>query len=386
MAKYTQDWDALGQEIQDTVNRAVSSQDFQRLNETIHQIVDRAVVMGGKVVRQAMDSIPQEPAPSRELSKKQLSAFYGKTGGHTAGGIAKIIGGGLLSMIGLCLLAFVALFSLLSGDASMVPWVCGAAFLAGGLVLLTGGIRTMNLVSRFGSYKKVLGTKTHCTLEKLARRVNRSQDFVRKDLQKMFGRGLFPEGHLDQEQTTLIISDETYAYYERSRRQMEQRKQAEAARKASVDPQLQEVLDRGNAFVAQIRRCNDRIPGEEISRKIDRMEHIVGKIFDQARAHPDVVPDLKKLMDYYLPLTVKLLNAYAEMDAQSIQGQNIQSSKREIEDTIDTLNLAFEKLLDDLFQDTAIDISSDISVLNTMLAQEGLTEDELSQLKKEKTI
>ena len=74
------------------------------------------------------------------------------------------------------------------------------------------------------------------------------------------------------------------------------------------------------------------------------------------------------------------------MDAQSIQGQNIQSSKREIEDTIDTLNLAFEKLLDDLFQDTAIDISSDISVLNTMLAQEGLTEDELSQLKKEKTI
>ena len=364
MAKYTQDWDALGQEIQDTVNRAVSSQDFQRLNETIHQIVDRAVVMGGKVVRQAMDSIPQEPAPSRELSKKQLSAFYGKTGGHTAGGIAKIIGGGLLSMIGLCLLAFVALFSLLSGDASMVPWVCGAAFLAGGLVLLTGGIRTMNLVSRFGSYKKVLGTKTHCTLEKLARRVNRSQDFVRKDLQKMFGRGLFPEGHLDQEQTTLIISDETYAYYERSRRQMEQRKQAEAARKASVD----------------------RIPGEEISRKIDRMEHIVGKIFDQARAHPDVVPDLKKLMDYYLPLTVKLLNAYAEMDAQSIQGQNIQSSKREIEDTIDTLNLAFEKLLDDLFQDTAIDISSDISVLNTMLAQEGLTEDELSQLKKEKTI
>ena len=54
-------------------------------------------------------------------------------------------------------------------------------------------------------------------------------------------------------------------------------------------------------------------------------------------------------------------------------------SKKEIEDTIDTLNIAFEKLLDSLFQDTAWDVSSDISVLHTMLAQEGLTEDGLKK-------
>ena len=47
--------------------------------------------------------------------------------------------------------------------------------------------------------------------------------------------------------------------------------------------------------------------------------------------------------------------------------------KKEIEETLDTLNSAFEKLLDDLFEEQAWDISSDISVLNTMLAQEGLT-------------
>ena len=82
-------------------------------------------------------------------------------------------------------------------------------------------------------------------------------------------------------------------------------------------------------------------------------------------------------MDYYLPTTVKLLEAYAQMDAQPAGGENIQTAKREIEATIDTLNVAFEKLLDDLFLDTAWDISSDISVLNTMLAQEGLKEDGL---------
>ena len=95
------------------------------------------------------------------------------------------------------------------------------------------------------------------------------------------------------------------------------------------------------------------------------------------------MPDLKKMMDYYLPMTVKLLNAYAEMDAQPVQGETILASKKEIEDTLGTLNLAFEKLLDSIFEDTAMDVSSDISVLNTLLAQEGLTDDALSKLKKQ---
>lgn len=82
-------------------------------------------------------------------------------------------------------------------------------------------------------------------------------------------------------------------------------------------------------------------------------------------------------------MTVKLLNAYEDMDSQPIQGENIASSKKEIEDTIDTLNVAFEKLLDSVFEDTAIDVSSDISVLNTVLAQEGLTEDELTRMRRE---
>ena len=82
-------------------------------------------------------------------------------------------------------------------------------------------------------------------------------------------------------------------------------------------------------------------------------------------------------MDYYLPTTVKLLEAYAQMESQPTSGTNIQSAKVEIEATLDTLNVAFEKLLDDLFLETAWDVSSDISVLNTMLAQEGLKEDGL---------
>ena len=79
------------------------------------------------------------------------------------------------------------------------------------------------------------------------------------------------------------------------------------------------------------------------------------------------------MMDYYLPTTVKLLEAYQELDGQPVQGENITTSKKEIEDTLDTLNEAFERLFDSMFQETAWDVSTDISVLKTLLAQEGLS-------------
>ena len=204
----------------------------------------------------------------------------------------------------------------------------------------------------------------------------------------MIGKGWFLEGHVDQQQTCLITSDETYQQYIQTQQALEERAASarkEEEKKASagaVNAQVQEVLDRGNQFIDKIHRSNDAIPGEEISAKISRMELIVRKIFERVQEHPEVIPDLKRLMDYYLPTTVKLLDAYEDMDSQPVQGENIQNSKFEIEKTIDTLNTAFEKLLDSIFEDTAMDVSSDISVLHTVLAQEGLTEDEFTKMRK----
>ena len=179
------------------------------------------------------------------------------------------------------------------------------------------------------------------------------------------------------------------SFIERAKKALEQKKQEEEKYQAEQErnrkntpPEVQEVLDKGNEFLDKIHRSNDAIPGMEISAKISRMELIVEKIFERAQKHPEIIPDLKKLMNYYLPMTVKLLDAYEEMDQQPVQGENIQASKKEIEDTLDTLNQAFEKLLDSVFQDTAWDVSSDISVLHTLLAQEGLTDDDFAKMKK----
>ena len=398
MANNHRDWDDIGRSIQDIVDRAVSAQDYQKLDQTIRQVVGRAVDIGSEAVRKAVDSSSKTAVQHRKAARppvvetRDVSVLYAKPNKQTALSIVKIVGGGILTVAALGWYVMVALANLLlswSGLSGLTG--VGPVLLVAGAALLYSGIRTLCWVSRFKTYRKVLGEKTHCTIEKLARSVGKSVKFVRRELRRMIDRGLFLEGHLDKEETRLITSHETYRYFEQSRLQLEERQRQEAAAAAkkaaapALDPQVQEVLDRGNAFIAQIRSCNDAIPGEAVSAKIDRMELIVRKIFERAEAHSEIVPDLKKLMDYYLPMTVKLLNAYADMDAQVVQGE-IQSAKREIEDTLDTLNLAFEKLLDSVFQETAMDVSSDISVLQTLLAQEGLMEDDFSAMKKDKEI
>ena len=398
MASNNQDWEALGRNIQDIIDQAVNSQDYRKLNQTITRTVNHAIDVGGEAVRRAVDNaaraadnasrtVQAKPKPKVIDEPQTLPALYGSTDGKTAVGIVKIVCGSLLSCFGFLGFLSTVILAAVTG-ASGIPAIFGLAGLGSGVGLIVGGVHGLERVSRFKKYCKTLGRNTHCSLEKLARSVGKNVKFVRKELVKMIDDGLFLEGHLDKEEANLITSHETYRHYEQSRLALEARKKEEqrleAAKQAAptTDPRIRDVVERGNAFITEIRRCNDAIPGEEISGKISRMELIVRRIFERAQAHPEIVPDLKKLMDYYLPMTVKLLNAYAEMDAQPVQGETIRSSKKEIEDTLDTLNRAFEKLLDDLFEDTAMDVSSDISVLNTLLAQEGLTEDELSKLKK----
>ena len=403
MGSYNQNWEEIGRNIQSLVDDAVRSQDYQKLNQTIRQTVSKAVDLGGSAVKKAVDTTArsvsaagntrQTEAKTVTVESRNLPALYGSANGKTVAGILKVVGGSLLSLFtffGFLSTAAVRLFT----GSSLLSFSVIAILLGfgGGVALLSSGIRTLGMVGRFNTYKRILGQKTYCALDKLARSVGKSAVFVRKELNRMIDDGLFLEGHMDQEGRNLITSDETYRNFERSRLALEQRQKEEAKAQAKPepktpetarDPQVQEVLDRGNEFLRQIRKCNDAIPGEEISEKISRIELIVRRIFQRAQVHPEIIPDLKKLMDYYLPMTVKLLSAYADMDAQPVQGETIQASKREIEDTLDTLNLAFEKLLDSVFQDTAMDVSSDISVLQTLLAQEGLVEDELTKLKKQ---
>ena len=135
---------------------------------------------------------------------------------------------------------------------------------------------------------------------------------------------------------------------------------------------LDKMIDDGRKAISEMKRLDDAIEDEKISQDIRRLEMVCQKIFDQVKADPGKLPQIRQFMDYYLPTTLKLLNAYDRMDGAGVEGENISGTKERVENIMGTIVTAFEKQLDSLFGADAMDISTDISVLETMLAREGL--------------
>ena len=82
---------------------------------------------------------------------------------------------------------------------------------------------------------------------------------------------------------------------------------------------------------------------------------------------------IKRFSNYFLPTTIKLLNAYDRMGEINIDGENIRATKQRITDILDTTVTAYEKQYDALFANQALDIETDIIVLEKMLKKEGLS-------------
>ena len=137
-------------------------------------------------------------------------------------------------------------------------------------------------------------------------------------------------------------------------------------------PEIQALIAERNKAVSEMRRLNDSIKDEKISAQIDHMETVAGKIVDAVVAEPTKQPQIRKFMNYYLPTTLKLLNAYDRMDSAGVSGTNIDGTKGKIEDMLETICTAFDKQLDSLYGAEALDISTDITVMEQMLTQEGL--------------
>ncbi len=415
----SKDWENLGEEIRRTVQDAVENQNYEKLNQvisdTINQTVD-TVSKGIKNVaassqtkyhgyktyttdRERANKSSSKPMQDAASLKKQTKTQSKTTLIKAPSRFFAVIQASLGYCLGIIM--FLVFFACVL-STFFVDWIAvkaGAAFLGVlsgvltslGLFAGISGTKKIFRIDRLQRYIATIGKKEYCNVSDLSENVRKSTKTVVKDLEYMISKRWFLQGHLNNEKTCLMITDKMFSEYRRLEQQkmlaLQETKQKEQeeqklreqqiASGKILSPEVQKVIDQGDEYIKKIRACNDAIPGEEISAKIYRIELLVDKIFDRVEQNPKSVSDIRKLMDYYLPTTVKLLEAYAQMDAQPVGGENIQLAKREIEATLDTLNTAFEKLLDSLFQETAWDVSSDISVLNTMLAQEGLKEDGL---------
>lgn len=146
-----------------------------------------------------------------------------------------------------------------------------------------------------------------------------------------------------------------------------------APTKKSYGPEIDPILEEGNRALSEMGRLYMSIKDVEVRKKINEIMRITDKITQDAIEDPSDIPQIKKFMNYYLPTTIKLLNAYDRMSAQGIEGENLDKSMKNINEMLDAAIVAYKKRLDSLFANQALDIETDIQVMNTMLAREGLS-------------
>lgn len=160
--------------------------------------------------------------------------------------------------------------------------------------------------------------------------------------------------------------------YEVDQPEQEEAQTQKAQDTEAVSPEVQQLLQERDRALSEMRRLNDAIQDPQISQQIDRLEHTTQQIMDAVAKNPDKLPQIRRFLNYYLPTTLKLLNAYDRMDATGVEGANIDGTKGRIEDIMSTICTAFDRQLDALYGQEAMDISTDIDVLEQMLAREGL--------------
>ena len=343
----------------------------------------------------------------------KISPFLQRRIGRTSG-IGRIVGGiTCLVMAGFSLLdslfsGLMGLFSTYGSGFFSAMGITSLVFTLGlgilGAVLVKKGTERRRLVKEYYEYGRIAGTGEYLEINKLARATGQTREQVLNNLEKMISEDMLPAAWFDKQKTTLMLSERMYNEYLRLERERQEHQAEEARAKmkektlsgavdasdenafayadadlrpkpedAKLPADARKIVEEGLLYMGRIREANRAIGDVEISDELSHLEITMNRIIEQIRKDPSSAPNLRRLMVYYLPTTMKLLQAYIELDRQPMAGENIISTKQEIREALGTINIAFENLLDSLFQDMAWDISSDISVMKTMMAQDGLT-------------
>lgn len=416
------EWYRAGEEIRDQVQQAVDSGNFTNLgknigdtvNETINRTmqevnrtmgtvgdsvnrtvgavgegVNRVVNNVGNSISRAAGNMGQSPGNAymqRQSPYAHLPQYRKPNVRPDTRLFQRTPKGSVSGVVGMCVgysmagLGALAILGAASPPIDMALLIFSIVFCAGGLGIGIRGTRMTGRAERYKRYVDMVKDRLYCSIQEMAAKTGKSERFVLSDVKKMIRLGMFKQGRLDDKETCLIASDAMYNQYmltqknyEQEQKKLEIEKMAEERRQQEKERlgEAGEVIEEGKSYVRLIRQCNDEIPGEEMSDKLDRLELLVTRIFEQVEKEPELAPELRKMLSFYLPTTKKLLEAYRDLDRQQLDLSNVEQTKREIESAVDNINEAFEKFLDELFREKAWDIQSDISALHTILKQDG---------------
>ena len=380
-----------GEQILDSINRAAATGNYSNLSRDVRNSISEAA--GG-----VLESVQKGVFSWRKNNRTPFFSVKIKKNK----GKGKIVIGSIITFF-----SVVDLIDLISGGSMLGisgigdgigVFIWRAIFLFLGIRLIIAGRKNRKLIKNYFNFGKIIGNRSYITMEELADKTGLSTQNVVGQIKQMKEFEYLPYATMDKEETTLMLTDEVYKEYLKSK--MYNSKQAEAVSKnqsnqpnqsgnsnsaenpskvqyVTIDENLPDdvksILRDGNDYLNKIRYYNDLIPDTEtMSDKLYTLEATVLSIFKKLKEAPEIARDLRKLMSYYLPTTEKLLQSYVDLRKETHNVENIVKSQKEIEEATDVINDAFVKLLNQLFESTSWDISSDISVLKTMMKQDAL--------------
>ncbi|MDD6551650.1 MAG: 5-bromo-4-chloroindolyl phosphate hydrolysis family protein [Lachnospiraceae bacterium] len=393
--------DRLGQAANDminSVNDAVKSGDFSHLSSDInwqlHEMQREAADEMRKAGRQVKDAafgkFEEYGVEDNPYKKKAHSAHKKKSDKEYQTAFTKKnkVGKDLKDRKALevsVLLVAIACFLAFTGNAFthsfyfLIGSAITAAVCIGMLLSLQKTNKKLKLNDIYEEYKKIVGSDEYITIDELCIQTRRPKEQIVREIKDMMDAGYLPGAVLDEDETVLILSENAYRYYvEYEKKHSAERaaKQAEKESDASLPPEARDVIEQGEKYIAEFHHLNDVIPDEAMSEKLDKLENLIQRIFSEVRKKTEKAAGLRRLLDYYLPTTKKLVQAYADAENQP-DTENISQIKKEIEDSLDMINAACEKIFDEMFTDDAWDISSDINVMKRMMEQDGLVDNDM---------
>lgn len=373
------DFSNLGEQLRRGVQSAIDSIDFKQISGTIKDGLNDAVSQAHSGLEHARMAAREGKRQATPPPPPMPPAVRVRRVGRVSGVLYIVFGALGLVLFGAA--AAIGLFGAMVVSAPLrhvIPAAILAALPIGGFAYMIGaGSAMRGRLSRLKQYVDAAKTLGYCQISRLAARVHRSETFVLRDLRKMLRRGMLPDAHVDEQGGCLILDESVYQLYLQSRQEAEERRQAAEAPPTSApqptagQAEAETVLEKGRACIEALREADRAIGKAEISARLRKLEAVLQSIFDSLQRHPDQIGEMQKFIEYYLPTTVKLVQAYRDFDQVGVQGENLQSAKAEIAKTLDTINEAFERVLNDLYQDAAFDAAADASVLQAMLAKDG---------------
>ena len=345
---------------------------FAKLSDSSKRKKNRAGAQQTIITAEPEDAVTATAAPTAAEKKKSDSAAQSRKRKSSITRTPKISdsNANVLRNIGLVVtvIGAIILLNALGDNLFFLEYGNWRAFLeytfwpmgitAGGLGLLLGSHWMRRRLRRYAKYQAIAGKKPTVTISQLAAAANVSARRVENDLEQMVQKGLWgKEAYLDLGRGILV-------------RTFEAAEGLEPAQK-EAQPAPAEAEEGYSGQLRDIRRANDRIADPAISAKIDRLEDLAGKIFRIVEEEPAKKAKASTFLNYYLPTTQKLLDSYADFEEAGVSGGNVSQAKQRIADTMDKIVAGFERQLDQLYQSDAMDVDSDIRVMEQMLRRDG---------------